>query len=325
MTAPADFCALILAAGEGRRLRPITATLPKALCPVGNVALLDRALDRLARHGLTGPGRVAVNVSHLAEQVTAHVAGRTHISVEPRRLGTAGAVANLRDWTAGRPLLVGNADAYLVPRSPWPDLAPLWEGWDGTTVRVLVVPEPRTDLAEFGAARFAGFSLLPAGVIADLPAGPSELVLEVWRPAERAGRLEVVDYDGFYLDTGTPPDFLRANLHAAAGGSLVADGATVSGTVEQSVVGRGAVVRGSVLRSVVFPDGSVGPGESLVDAIRVGSSTTLSVDHEPQVMIDANSRRSHHDHGDLGGPVAADRDMVGRDVPGSTVPPRGET
>ena len=276
MTAPPQLCVLVLTAGEGSRLRPITASIPKALCPVGNVPLLDRMLARLARHGLAGADRVAVNACYLAEQIVAHVAGRAHVSVEVQALGTAGAIAALRPWIAGRPLLVGNADAYLAPNGPGLDLERLWTDWDGTTVRLLGVRPTGSQPAEFSWARFAGFSLLPADVAAAIPAGRTELVSQVWRPAERAGRLEVIEYDGLYLDTGTPPDYLRANLHAAGQGSLIAPDAVVTGTVRHSVVGAGAVVRGSLLRSVALPGSLVAAGESLVDAIRVGRDVTVA-------------------------------------------------
>ena len=266
--------ALVLAAGEGRRLRPITNLVPKALCPIGNVPLLDRALSRLAAHGLAGPADVAVNACYLAGQVVDHVGGRAHVSVEPgpHPLGTSGAIPPLRDWIADRSLLTGNADAYLSGSGT--DIAALLAGWSGDTVRILVVPAGDRP-AEFGDQRFAGFSLLPPTVVAALPPGPSDLILDVWRPAERAGRLEVVQYDGLYLDTGTPPDFLAANLHAA-GSSLVDPSALVTGTVVGSVVGAGARVLGSVTRSVVFPGATVGAGEHLEDAIRVGADMTVS-------------------------------------------------
>jgi NDP-sugar pyrophosphorylase family protein len=276
-------CALVLAAGEGVRLRPLTETVPKALCPVGNRPLLDHALDRLARHGLAGPDAVAVNACYLADAVAGYVGTRAHISVEPGppALGTAGAVAHLRAWTAGRGLLVGNADAYLAPREPGSaDLTALLDGWDGSTVRVLAVPAADERAVEFRTAdlppmRFAGFSLLPPDVIAELPDGPAELVRAVWRPAERAGRLEIIPYDGVYLDTGTPATYLAANLHAAGSGSLIGPDAVVDGTVTHSVVGAGARVQGSIARTVVFPGGSVGPDEHLVDAIRQGAEVTV--------------------------------------------------
>ncbi|MDG4832248.1 NTP transferase domain-containing protein [Solwaraspora sp. WMMD1047] len=310
--APADVCAVVLAAGEGRRLRPLTEHLPKALCPVGNVALLDRALARLAALGFDRPARVAVNACYLGDQVVRHVGGRAHLSVEPGDpLGTAGGIANLRDWIDGRGVLVGNADAYLAHPTlgPGPDIAALLAGWDRRTVRLL--GQPMADPAErggFSGRRFAGFSLLPWRYVRDLPVAHAELVRPVWRAAEAAGDLTVIRYDGTYLDTGTPADYLAANLHAAArsappadpqvtassprpaeppaaangasdpavdAGNLIDPTATVTGSCREAVVGAGAVVRGSVRRCVIWPGATVGEGERLADAIRVGSDLTV--------------------------------------------------
>ena len=204
-----DLAAVILAAGEGQRLRPLTEVRPKALCPVGNLPLLDRALDRLAALGLTGRDTVAVNACYLADQVVAHVGDRTHVSVEPGApLGTAGGLGNLRQWIDGRPVLVGNADAYLAvdpdDETAACDLAALLDGWDQTTVRLLGVPAAPGRAAEFGTHRFAGFSLLPWADVVPLTATPGNLVRTTWRPAQRAGRLDVIEYPGLYLDTGTP-------------------------------------------------------------------------------------------------------------------------
>lgn len=275
---PDRICAVVLAAGEGRRLRPLTAVRPKALCPVGNVPLLERALARVEALGFTGPDHVAVNACHLAEQVVAEVGTRAHLSVEPGSpLGTAGGLANLKDWINGRAVLVGNADAYLddPSRPPGPDIAALLSGWDGECVRLLGVPAGDRG-AEFGGYRFAGFSLLPWSAVASLTTDPSDLVATVWRPAERAGRLTVVGFGGEYLDTGTPPDYLTANLHAARGGNLVAAGAAVTGRLDGAVVGAGAVVHGRVTRGVVWPGGYVGADEHVIDAVRVGAGLTVS-------------------------------------------------
>jgi N-acetyl-alpha-D-muramate 1-phosphate uridylyltransferase len=271
-------CAVLLAAGEGRRLRPLTGLRPKALCPVGNVPLLTRAMDRVAGVGLAGPGAVAVNASYLADQVTAHVGDRAHVSLEPDGpLGTAGALGRLRDWIAGRGVLVGNSDAYLAGLSepPGPDIADLLAGWDGETVRLLGRPAQPGSRGEFGVWRFAGFSLLPWRYVRDLPARPAELVRQVWRPAEAAGALRVIGYRGTYLDTGTPATYLAANLHAAGGGNLVGDGATVTGALDKAVVGAGARVYGTLTRAVVWPGGYVGPDEHVVDAVRAGRDMTV--------------------------------------------------
>lgn len=265
-----DLAAVVLAAGEGLRLRPLTAHRPKALCPVANVPLLDRALARLSHLGVAGPDKVAVNACWLGDQVGHHVGRRVHLSVEaPDPLGTAGGVAHLRDWVAGRDVVVCNADAYLGPRD-WADptdvavadraLKDLVDGWDRQQVRLLVVPADARP--EFGQNRFAGMSLLPWRYVAALDAAPGELVTAVWRPAEAAGELDLHRYPGVFVDCGTPADYLAANLHASGG---------------VSVVGKDAVVRGHLTRSVVWPGGYVGPDEHLVDAIRVGSDVTVSV------------------------------------------------
>lgn len=273
-----EVCAVVLAAGEGRRLRPLTEVCPKALCPVGNVALLDRALASVASLGFTGPDRVAVNAWHLADQIVAHVGGRAHVAVETGSapLGSAGGLAVMRDWIDGRHVLVGNADAYLAGG----DLGPLLRHWDGEHVRLLGVPAGGA--GEFGAHRFAGFSLLPWRYVARLPIVAADLVRAVWRPAEALGQLRVIEYAGHYLDSGTPADYLAANLDAAQAadldttpGSLIAPDAVVAGTAVESVIGAHAEVYGRVERTVVWPGAYVGPDEHLVESIRFGVTGTI--------------------------------------------------
>jgi NDP-sugar pyrophosphorylase family protein len=271
---------VVLAAGEGTRLRPLTERVPKALCPVGNVPLLDLAMARVAALGLRGPGAVAVNACYLADQVVAAVAGRAHLSVEPgpRPLGTSGGLGRLRDWVDGRGVLVANADAYLAGG----DLTALLDGWDGETTRLLGIPTEPDEWSWEGRYRFAGCSLLPWSRVAGLAAEPSELVRTVWRPAEAAGELTVTEYRGTYLDTGTPGSYLAANLHAAGTlGLLIGPGATVTGEVADAVIGAGATVEGTVRRCVVWPAGYVGPDEHLTDAVRYGRSGTVRAGGSP--------------------------------------------
>lgn len=272
----AEVCAVVLAAGEGQRLRPLTELLPKALCPVGNVALLDRALARIAGLGLRGPSDVAVNAAYLAEQVVAHVGDRAHLSVEPDGpLGTAGGLGRLRGWLDGRGALVGNADAYLADplREPGKDIAALLEGWSGETVRLLTRPLPPGSTGGFSGQRFAGFSLLPWRYLRDLTDQPSDLVRTTWRPAEAARELELITFDGLYVDTGTPADYLKANLHAAAG--LTDPTAALTGRAAESVIGAHAAVHGSITRCVIWPGATVAEGETLENVVRAGKDLTV--------------------------------------------------
>jgi mannose-1-phosphate guanylyltransferase/MurNAc alpha-1-phosphate uridylyltransferase len=274
-------CAVVLAAGEGRRLRPLTELVPKALCPVGNIPLLDRALRRVEGLGLSA---IAVNASYLAEQVVSHVGDRAHLSVEPDGpLGTAGGIGHLKDWIDGRGVLVGNSDAYLTDpsREPGKDIAAMLDGWGGDTVRMLTLPVKPGDTGGFSGRRFAGFSLLPWSRVRDLTAEPSDLVRTTWRPAESDGELELIAYDGIYIDTGTPADYLAANLHATGTNGLVDPTATITGRVSHSVVGPGAVVEGDITRCVIWPASAVGRSETLVDTIRAGAHMTVPAQRKP--------------------------------------------
>jgi ADP-glucose pyrophosphorylase len=271
-------CGVVLAAGEGRRLRPLTEALPKSLCPVGNLPLLDHALRRLAGLGLSGPETVAVNAAYLAEQVVAHVGDRAHLSVEPDGpIGTSGGVARLRPWIDGRAVLAGNADAYLhdPARDPGKDIAALLDGWSGDTVRMLTKPCFPGDTGGFSGRRFAGFSLIPWRYAKDLAEESSDLVRTVWRPAEAAGDLELIGYEGFYLDTGTAADYLAANLHAAAGANLADPSARVTGRATESVLGAGSHVEGTVTRCVLWPGAHVAAGEDLTGAVRTATGLTV--------------------------------------------------
>ncbi len=243
VTSAHDVVGIVLAAGEGERLHPLTRFAPKALCPVGNVALVDHAITRLT----TAVDDIAVNVHHGREQMTAHLRERVHLSVEePVALGTAGAIGALRGWLAGRGALVTNADAWLQAPDRV-DLTMMLDGWDGARVRVLCVPD--VERGDFGPYRFAGVSVLPAALAMELEAEPSGLYERVWRHEYAADRLEIVRWDGTFIDCGTVADYLAANMAWSGGASVIAPDAHVLGTVQRSVLWPGALVRASEVLS----------------------------------------------------------------------------
>jgi GTP:adenosylcobinamide-phosphate guanylyltransferase len=199
---------LVLAAGRGERLRPLTDTTPKPLLPIGHTTLLDAMLDRLAAVVPVTATTMAVNAHWLAAQLVAHLGGRVHVSVEqPEALGTAGAVAAVASWRAGRDLLIANGDAYLAGDL---DLAGFVSGWDRIRPRLLVVAD--TDRPDFdGRWRFAGISLLPSGLAEPLAATPSGLYEVVWSRTE----LDLVPTTATFVDCGTVADYQRAQDLAA--------------------------------------------------------------------------------------------------------------
>jgi len=248
-----DVVAVVLAAGSGTRLRPLSTVLPKALCPVGGVALVDLAVDRA--RSVTSV--VAVNTHHGRARLQAHFASRStgapvHLSVEePEALGTAGAVGHLRPWIAGRRVLVVNADAWHRA-----DMRQFVAGWDGRFTRLLTVVDPRR--ATWGDRRYAGAALLPWSEVSRLGDRPLGLWEASWRRLRPGRNLELVRHDGVFFDCGTPADYLAANLEASGGRSVIGEGAVVKGPVEATVVWAGArVERGEHLHRAVRATGGV--------------------------------------------------------------------
>jgi N-acetyl-alpha-D-muramate 1-phosphate uridylyltransferase len=243
-------CGVVLAAGAGERLRPLTLRRPKPLCPVDGVPLVDHARARLAP---VTPD-VAVNLHHGRAALADHLGSAgVHLSIEePEALGTAGALGNLRDWIAGRPVVVVNADTWCPGT-----LEPLVDGWDGERVRLLVVGDDRLRPT----VQLAG-ALMPWSEVAPLEATPSGLYEASWRRLQAHGGVEAVRWDGPCVDCGTPGRYLAANMAASRGAP---------------VIGRNAVVEGVVERSVVWDGAHVDAGEHLVDAVRADSRMTVLV------------------------------------------------
>lgn len=258
--------AVVLAAGSGTRLRPLTDLRPKPLCPVGNVALLDHALARVQMHA----DRIAVNVHAHPDQMFEHLKDTdVHVSYEERvALGTAGALGALQEWLADSPVLVVNADTYL--HDPDDSMAALMEGWDGGTTRLLVRDIGRA--SDFGTARYVGAALMPASEVQGLPATPSGLYEARWAAAYAAGTVELIATEARAVDCGTPADYLAANLLTSGGAS---------------VIGPGAVVRGSVSESVVWPGAVVEAEEQLHRVVRAtgadGELLTVAAVHRPKL------------------------------------------
>ena len=131
MSVPVPHTAMVLAAGMGTRMRPLTDTMPKPLIEVAGKRLVDRMLDPLVAAGVK---RVIVNVHYLAEQVEAHLAVRSDLEIvfsdeRGEVLETGGALAKARSLLGDDPIFVINTDAFWAPESGDP-LVALAEAFD---------------------------------------------------------------------------------------------------------------------------------------------------------------------------------------------------
>ena len=269
--------AMILAAGYGTRLRPLTDELPKPLVPVGDRPMIAHVVDRLRAGGVL---RAVVNAHHLAEAFGPAVLGALPIPVEVIHeaaiLGTAGGVANAAHALGEGDVVVWNGDilagvdvaALLAAHRSraWAAtlaVAPLVQG-EGTVGIGAEGQVVRLRGQRFGvevrAADFVGVQVLGAATRGELPREGC-LVGDVYLPALRLGaRLGVVDVAGGFDDIGSIGAYLDANaswLRRAGARAHVAPSARVDPgvEVEASVVGEGAHVtgRGSIVRCVVWP------------------------------------------------------------------------
>ena len=225
--------AMVLAAGRGERLRPITDTIPKPLVVVGGKTMLDRMLDALAA---TGVAEAVVNTHHLADAVAAHLKGRSApritLSHEDDLLDTGGGVAKaLPILTADgeAPFFVANSDIVLIDGAR-PALTRLAEAWRDDHMDALLLIHPtarahgyagrgdfhltpdgrlrRRDKGAPAPTLFTGTQILHPRLFAAAPPGPFSLNL-LYDRAQAAGRLHGLRHDGHWLHIGTP-EALRA-------------------------------------------------------------------------------------------------------------------
>jgi MurNAc alpha-1-phosphate uridylyltransferase len=236
MSAPTT--AMVMAAGLGLRMRPLTDLRPKALVEVGGKALIDHMLDRLEAAGVT---RAVVNVHAFADQLTAHLGRRRspEILISEERAGlleTGGGLKHARALLGEAPVWVANSDYVWLPGSD-DALGMVAAAWDPASMDacVIVVPKARTlgfdtpgdffrddvgrltvrgDAAEAPLHCFGVQILDPQRVYAVAAAKFS--LFQVWKTASEQGRLHGVVPDGFWMQVGDPAALAAAEARLRA-------------------------------------------------------------------------------------------------------------
>jgi MurNAc alpha-1-phosphate uridylyltransferase len=222
---------MVLAAGLGTRMRPLTDRTAKPLLVLGGQTLLDHALDRLAEVGVR---TVAVNAFWQADRVAAVLDARrrppdTILRRETSLLDTGGGVRAALPVLGCRPFYVVNGDAFWLD-GPTPALTRLARAFDETVDGVLLVQRTFQVHAEVGHGDFAldkwggvrrrrereivpyiyaGVQLIRPALLNRTPDGPFSMNL-AWDRAMAAGRLRAVVHDGLWFHLSTPPDLVEA-------------------------------------------------------------------------------------------------------------------
>ncbi len=226
--------AMILAAGRGERMRPLTDNMPKPLIPVAGRSMIERTVDRLIAHGVTN---IVVNVHHLGQQIADRLGDRAHIIGEDRLLETGGSVRNALPLLGDRPFYVVNGDGLWRDGPHDPMLLRMQGQWDADRMDAIllihslhkVVGREAKDRGDFffnrGLLRYRGTAPLAPYVFAsvsicsprlfrDSPEGPFSL-LRLWLRAEQEDRLFGIEHDGDWFHIGTPEALAAAEQKLA--------------------------------------------------------------------------------------------------------------
>ena len=218
--------AMVLAAGFGVRMRPLTDRMPKPLVRVAGQPLLDHVLDKL---GDAGVRQAVINVHYLPDQIIDHVAARARprIIISDERdavLGTGGGVVKALPLLGDDPFFLLNSDTMWID-GVRPNLARMAEAFDLARMDVLLLMAPTTNSIGYngrgdyamladGALRkrrelqvvpfvYAGAAILSPALFSDAPQGEFPLTRMFDRANERE-RLFGLRMDGVWMHVGTP-------------------------------------------------------------------------------------------------------------------------
>jgi MurNAc alpha-1-phosphate uridylyltransferase len=217
---------MVMAAGLGTRMRPLTDTRPKPLVEVAGKALIDFVLDKLADAGVA---TAVVNVHYFADQIEKHLGTRRAPKIvisdeRPKLLGTGGGVVNALPKLGGKPFFHVNSDTLWMD-SVTPNLDRLAAAFDPAKMDALLLLAATTNSIGYsgrgdynmmpdGALRrrkeqevvpfvFAGVAVLSPALFAGAPAGDFSLT-SLFDRASEAGRLAGLRLEGLWMHVGTP-------------------------------------------------------------------------------------------------------------------------
>lgn len=233
--------AMILAAGLGTRLRPLTNMIPKALLPIAGTPLIVWNLLLLRRHGFH---EVVINLHHLGPMIEQALGNgskyglRIYFSHEPVILGTGGGIKQAEPNFSGEPVLVLNGDtlfeldlealctfhlqrkaaATLVLRAD-PDAARWGLVEVGSNDRIVrITGRGKPDTVQTQPRMFAGIHILHPRLLREVPKGKESSIIDAYVSAiQRDETVVGYDFAGYWSDVGTPQRYAQAEHDATSG------------------------------------------------------------------------------------------------------------
>ena len=289
---------MILAAGLGTRLQPLTSYIPKPLVPVGNRPVIDRTIHYLKAHGVQ---EMVVNAHHHAAKLETHLDGgrpfgvTIQVRVEPKILGTGGGIRNTLDFWNTNPFVVVNGDILTDI-----DITRAYEGHvaQGNLVTLIlhdhapfnqVRVDGEMNIREIspdpgpGKVAFTGIHIINPAVLNRIPGGVFFDILECYRSLiKEGGQIKGYLSTGHYWrDIGSLNPYLLANQEAAGREQfLLGPGCRVASSAEikdWAVIGPKSVLgdRAQIVRSVLWRGARIGPGIRVADSVITAQSEIM--------------------------------------------------
>ncbi|MBC7661767.1 MAG: NTP transferase domain-containing protein [Chitinophagaceae bacterium] len=220
--------ALLLAAGYGTRLKPLTDHVPKPLTLFMGSPILDIVYSQVVRAGIQN---IAVNTHHLSERIRLHIQNSplykhpVHISYEPDILGTGGSINPLRSWLGGEDLLIFNGDivtsldtlsfiAAFEKAKPLAGMVLIPHKAGTTPVYILGDQVVSIGEAVPGALKktFAGIHIISDAFIREMPTSGFYSVIDTYQKLLKAkGSILAFEHNSYWADLGIPRDYLEAH------------------------------------------------------------------------------------------------------------------
>jgi len=281
--------AMILAAGFGTRLRPLTEMKPKALMPVANKPILARNIEYLISHGIT---EIIVNAHHHHQQIVDYLREESsfglniEVKVELEILGTGGGIKNTEGFWDKEPFFVINSDILTDI-----DLASVYQLHQTSGALVTLVLhdcEPYnqvqvddqwniTDIAKVnmpGRYAFTGIHVIHPEVLSHVPQGIFSNIIECYRQLIRMGKpVRACFVQGHYWrDIGSIQSYMEANRELADNSFVIGPGCSIDSSVklmDWGVIGENSRLEKNVAlqRSVLWDGVTVKEGVKVVDAV----------------------------------------------------------